>query len=332
MLKLATVGTSAITEKFLSAVRLTGRYILHTAYSRDSEKGAEFAKNQGFLNSSDDIYAVASNPDIDVVYIATPNVFHYEQSKLFLKNNKNVICEKPIVTALWQFEELCALAKSKNLIYTEAIMSVHCFGRDILHNAIKEIGNVTQARLDFCQLSSRYESFLAGEHMNIFDMSLGAGTLMDLGVYCVYAAVDLFGKPKNITAAAAFFENGADCVGSAVLEYDGFLATLSYSKAGQSQLGSEIVGDKGAITIGSVSQYADITLHTDDKTEKLLDYPPRAEVMAGEAEKLADYIENFPEFEEDYLKTTELTHTVHYCMDLIKQKANINYNLKEIKL
>ena len=94
MIRLATVGTSAITEKFLSACRLTGRYDFHTAYSRNIEKGEKFAKAQGFEHFSDDLRAVAENPELDAVYIATPNVFHYEQSKLFLENGKNVICEK----------------------------------------------------------------------------------------------------------------------------------------------------------------------------------------------------------------------------------------------
>ena len=86
MINLATVGTSTITEKFVSACRLTGRYEFHTAYSRSLENGKKFAKKQGFKHFSDDLIAVAQNPEIDTVYIATPNVFHYEQSKLFLEN------------------------------------------------------------------------------------------------------------------------------------------------------------------------------------------------------------------------------------------------------
>ena len=111
MKKLATVGTSAITEKFLSACRLTGRYELHTAYSRSPQKGEKFAKAQGFKYYSDDLRAVAENSEIDVVYIATPNVFHYEQSRLFLEKGKNVICEKPITTDCKKYDELLTLAK-----------------------------------------------------------------------------------------------------------------------------------------------------------------------------------------------------------------------------
>lgn len=332
MIRLATVGTSAITEKFLAACRLTGRYVFHTAYSRSIKNGEEFAKAQGFKHFSDDLRAVAENPQIDAVYIATPNVLHYEQSRLFLENGKNVICEKPIVTDCEKYDELLSLADKKGLIYAEAIMSRHCAGREILLDAISRIGRISQARIDYCQLSSRYEKFKNGEKVNIFDMSLAAGTLMDLGVYCVYAAIDLLGNPDTVSACAAFAGNGADLSGGAVLGYKDFTAVLSYSKIGQSAIGSEIVGDKGAVKIGSVSQYADISLVKDGKETPLLRLPDRAEVMRGEAEKFADYIQNKDAFINDYKSVCELTHNVHACMDLIKQSAKIKYPIKECKL
>lgn len=329
MINLATVGTGDITEKFLSACRLTDRYEFRTAYSRSLENGEKFAKKQGFKHFSDNLISVAKSPEIDTVYMATPNVFHYEQSKLFLENGKNVICEKPITTDCKKYDELLALANEKALIYAEAIMSRHSAGREILLDALSQIGKISQARIDYCQLSSRYEKFKKGERVNIFDMSLAAGTLMDLGVYCVYAALDLLGKPDTVSASAAFADNGADLSGGAVLGYKDFTAVLSYSKIGQSAIGSEIVGDSGAIKIGSISQYADISLVKNGKEALLLGIPDRAEVMRGEAEKFADYIENRDAFLGDYKSVCELTHNVHTCMDLIKQSAKIEYPIKE---
>ena len=331
MIRLATIGTSTITEKFLAACRLTGRYELNTAYSRSRENAEKFAKAQGFKHYSNDLRAVAENSEIDAVYIATPNAFHYEQSRLFLENGKNVICEKPITTDCEKYDELLSIADKKRLIYAEAIMSRHSAGRKVLLDALSQIGRISQARIDYCQLSSRYEKFKKGERVNIFDMSLAAGTLMDLGVYCVYAAVDLLGKPDTVSASAAFANNGSDLSGGAVLGFKDFTAVLSYSKIGQSATGSEIVGDKGVVKIGSVSQYADISLVKDGKETLLFGMPDRAEVMLGEAEKFADYIEN-DAFADDYKSVCELTHNVHSAMDLIKQSAKIKYPIKECKL
>ncbi len=138
-----------------------------------------------------------------------------------MENGKHVLCEKPITASAKEYDALLKLADEKGVIYAEAIMSRHFKGRKILFNALSEIGDISAARIDYCQRSSRYDAFKGGEHMNIFDMSLGAGTLTDLGVYCVYAAVDMFGMPQSINASAAFFDNGADKSGSAILEYDG---------------------------------------------------------------------------------------------------------------
>ena len=104
---------------------------------------------------------------------------------------------------------------------------------------------------------------------------------------------------------------------------------LSYSKIGGSAIGSEIIGDRGVIKIGSISQFTDISLVKNGKEQILLGTPDRAEVMRGEAEKFADYIENFNTFLTDYKSTCELTHNVHTCMDLIKQSAKIKYPKKE---
>ena len=329
MIRLATVGTSAITEKFLEACRLTGRYAFHTAYSRGQESGEHFARSQGFQKNSTDLQAVAADPAIDAVYIATPNSFHYPQSKLFLENGKHVICEKPIVTAYGEYDELLSLARRKGVVYAEAIMSRHSAGRQILKGALEKIGRISQVRLDFCQLSSRYRAFQSGEKVNIFDMSLAAGTLMDLGVYAVYAAVDLFGKPKTVSADAVFAANGADLAGTALFGYENFTAALTYSKIGQGALGSEIIGDNGVVKIGSVSQYAGISLVQDGRETVLFGTPTRAEVMRGEAERFAEYIEHADAFAAEYAAVCELTHTVHACMDLIKSKANIQYTEKE---
>lgn len=325
MVRLATVGTSKITEKFISACKYTGRYSLYSAYSRTCEKAKAFKEKHGFANYCCDLTALAEDKNVDAVYIATPNLFHCEQSRLFLEHGKHVICEKPIVSEYKQYAELLALAEKNGVIYTEAIMSHHSNGRDVLFKGLSEIGRVSQARIDFCQLSSRYESYLKGEHVNIFDMSLHAGALMDLGVYCVYAAVELFGMPDSITSFASYLPNGADASGNTVFCYDGFNVSITYSKIGQSAVGSEIIGDKGTLKIGSVSQYADISLVKNGYEVKLYGFPDRTEVMSGECEKFADYIEHFAEYSEDYKNTSALTASVHKCMDLIKQSAGIKY-------
>ncbi len=319
MVCLATVGTSAITEHFLNACKTTKRYCFHACYSRSPEKAAAFAEKFGFSQTYTSLEEMARDPQVDAVYIASPNGLHYGQSKLFLEHGKHVICEKPIATCASEYEELLQLANSKGLIYMEAIISRHAFGREILTDALKQIGTISQARIDYCQRSSRYDAAMAGKYANVFDVTMAGGALMDLGVYCVYGALDLFGPPLDVKASATFLPNGADIAGSALLTYPGFLATLSYSKAGQGCCGTEIIGDRGVVKVGSISQYGDIRLIKDGNETLLLHMPTRNETMSGEARRFADYISSQSSM--DYTEICLLTRQVHQCMDAIKNSS-----------
>lgn len=323
MIKLGTVGTSAITDKFLAGVALTGRFEHTAVYSRNEQTGREFAEKHGAGASFTDLEKMAKS-GIEAVYIASPNVFHARQSRVFLENGVHVICEKPITTSLAEYDELKTLADRNNLIYMEAIIPRHTAGYEAVKQAMTQIGDITVARIDYCQRSSRLDAFLRGERINIFDMLLHAGTLMDLGIYCVYAAVDLLGAPQSITATASLLPNGADGAGSAIFSYKKFPAVLSYGKTGQSFIGSEIVGESGTLKIGSVSQYTDVRLVKNGEEHIIVGSPDKAQLMSGEAGKFADYIRD-PESRADYEAVSQLCRNVHICMDKIKHSAGLVY-------
>ena len=327
MINIATVGTSGICEKFIKGMLMTGRFRLAAVYSRNAETGRAFAQKFSCENVFTDIEKLAVWDGIDAVYIASPNSCHFSQSKIFLENNKHVICEKPIVTSSCEYISLKSIADKNKLIYMEAIIPRHVKKYQEVKKALESIGRIQTARIDFCQRSSRLDAFLRGEHINIFDMSLCAGTLMDIGVYCVYAAVDFFGIPSKIKASASYLGNGADGGGAAIFEYAGFSAVLSYSKTCGGELGSEILGENGTVKIKAISQYAGVSLLKDGKEELIAGYPGKEELMSYEADKFADYIENCKSFENDYKSASELCLSVHQCMDEIKKQAEIDYSL-----
>jgi len=325
MIRLGTVGTSAICEHFLDGVALTKRFTLSAVYSRNKETGKSFAEKHGAKNIFTDLSAMADSGEIDAVYIASPNVCHKDQCRIFLQKGIHVICEKPIVTKARDYEELKALADKNNLIFMEAIIPRYVAAYDSVKRAVSDIGKIQMARIDFCQRSSRLDSFLAGEHINIFDMSLQAGCFNDIGVYCVYAAVDLLGVPKTVKAEKSLLYNKADGSGSAILNYGDFVATLTYSKTCDGTIFSEIIGDKGAVRIEKISQYAGVTKFQNGETQIISEYPTKAELMSGEAERFADYIENFMQYEKEYEEISGLCLNVHKTMDLIKESAGLIY-------
>lgn len=323
MINYATIGTSFIAEQFVTGANATGKLKLCAVYSRRQETGVAFAKKFACDTVYTDLNDLANDNDIKAVYVASPNSCHAEQSEFLLNHGKHVICEKAITTCADEYKRLKTLADSKGLIYMEAIIPIYNTSRDRIKSAIGEIGNIAMAKIDYCQRSSRYDRFMRGEHVNIFDMSLHAGTLMDLGVYCVYAAVDLFGMPNDIKASASFLSNGADGSGVAIFEYDNFSACLTYSKTGQSTAPTEIVGDSGSVIMETAVYYQDAYLIKHGNKTPLFDNISKETLMGYEALALCDYI-NGKKLDE-YQKNSTITLQVHTCMDIIKQKANIVY-------
>lgn len=290
-MKLASVGTSKIASMFLSAAKKAGGIEYAAAYSRMKETGERFAAENGAARVYTDLAAMAASPEIDAVYIASPNRLHYEQSKLFLEHGKHVFCEKPMTTTCAEEKELYRIADEKGLVYAEAIMSIHTPAFRLLQETLQKIGKVRTVNLVFCQLSSRYQAYLAGELPNIFDPKLHAGCLMDIGVYNIYLAAALFGKPEKIVSDAVFLDSGADACGSALLKYPDLNVNLIYSKVGQNYAQSEIIGDKGTIGIQSVSQLTGIDLIVGGKRRNLVEYEKtRDEVMGAEAAFFRDTV------------------------------------------
>ncbi len=158
---------------------------------------------------------MAASDLLDAVYIASPNAFHYEQARLFLEHGKHVICEKPLCAQARKVRELQQIAKDRGLVYLEAIMFLHLPQRKLLEDALGQLGQITLVKLDFCQRSSKLDRYLEGELPNIFNPAMETGALMDLGVYCVYPALALFGEPESFTVEPQMMESGADGAGIA---------------------------------------------------------------------------------------------------------------------
>jgi len=317
-MKLGTIGSSWICEAFISAAKSAGGYVFSLAYSRNGENAEKFAAKNGFNNSCTDLLEMAKS-DIDAVYIASPNRFHYEQSKLFLENGKHVLCEKPAASTAEQELELIGIAQKKGLVYTEAIMSLHVPAFETLKEKMTKIGRISTANLVFCQLSSKYPAYLRGEKPNIFNPEMHAGCLMDIGVYNIYLAAALFGKPDRIISDSVFLDSGADSSGTAILRYGDMTVNLIYSKVGQQFSPSEIIGDKGTISIYSISQLTGIDVITGGKRENAVPYnKTRDEVMGAEAAFFRDAVNNGPDEKYEFAKRTSLI--VREITDVIRKQ------------
>ncbi len=317
------IGTGWIAKSFIDGARMLCNSEFTAVYSRTKESGGKFAAENGIGKVYTDINEFAKG-EFEAVYIASPNRMHYEQSKLMLENGKHVLCEKPITVEPEELEELQSLAKEKGLIYCEAIMYMFNPARDLLKDAIEKIGKITSAHFDFSQLSSKYPAYKRGELPNIFNPALATGCLMDLGIYCVYPAIDLFGIPEKITACAHFMESGADGSGAASLIYPDKLINFTYSKLGQDRLGSQIFGDEGTVKIESISKLTNINLVPNSlDTQEIIGDVEKERLMGYEALGFEHFIAD-PD-DDYYYATSERALQVSQVMKEIRKFSGITF-------
>ncbi len=290
-MNIATVGTSWITESFINSSKYCDDVNIYAVCSRSEDKARAFAQKNGIDNFYSDLELMLSDSNIDAVYIASPNLCHFEHAKISLLHGKHVICEKPMVVTTEQLNELYKIADSNNLILLEAMKSMHSEGLSIIKNALPSLGEIRTAQIDFSQHSSKYGAYKRGENPNIFNPDLCTGALMDLGVYCVYFALEIFGEPQKVISHSDFLKSGADCTGTLIFVYGNKTVTITYSKTANGFLGSRILGENGAVTVKSVSKLIGINkIMNDGTTETLYGDIDENLVMSKEIKAFYDFV------------------------------------------
>lgn len=250
--------------------------------ARDYERAKEFAEKWGITKAYGSYEEMLDDPEVDLVYIATPHVFHYEHSKMCLEHGKPVLCEKPFTVNAWQAEELFALAKKKNLLIAEAMWTRYMPSRQMIQDVIDSgvIGDITS-------LSGN----LGYEHLTIDRMrrlELAGGALMDLGVYPLHFALMFFGDQiKEIVSACVKLETGVDAQESMTLIYeDGRMAVLYASMMVHCNRLGEINGTKGCIEIQNINNCEEIRV-LNEKREITARYSVPKQINGYEYEILA---------------------------------------------
>lgn len=268
MVKFAVIGTSLITKKFINAMETCPECALHAVYSRSLDKAVAFGISLGAERFYDNLDEMAKDKEIDVVYIASPNSFHYSHVMVMLKAKKHVICEKPLTTTKEQAEEMFKTAQENQVILQEAMRSVYEPGVKVIEDLLPKLGTVRRISFPYAKYSSKYDSFLAGNEENIFNPNMEAGALMDLGVYCVHLLVHLFGLPKDVQASSVRLRNGVDGAGTIVASYKDKVAELMYSKISTNVLPAQIQGEKGTMLIYDLTEIERIEMLYFDGREK----------------------------------------------------------------
>jgi predicted dehydrogenase len=294
MLNFGIIGTNWITHSFVECAQATSKWSLTAVYSRKEETAKEFAaKYEGQkVTTYTDLDTLANDANLQAVYIASPNILHYEQAKKMLSAAKHVILEKPSCSTSAELDELFKLSKEKGVFLIEAWRHIQEANFKILKQNMSKVGELYGASITFAQFSSRYDKVLVGEKPNIFNLEMGGGALVDLGVYTVAAAVWLFGAPKDAHYYPVIIATGADGGGTLILHYDNFTVHLCGTKMWNSDAKSEIYGEKGTLIVPTITDVESVVFW-DPRSKERVELAGKKEEgnLKEEAEEFARIIE-----------------------------------------
>ncbi len=247
-IKWGILGAGRIAGKFASDLRLVADAELVAIGSRSQASADEFAAKFPVKYRHDSYDALVKNPEVDVIYIATPHVLHYENTLLCLANNKAVLCEKPFAMNARQAKEMIALAREKKLFLMEALWT------KFIPHFIKTKEMIGQGDLGEIRAVLANFGFKPTEPVpaRLFDPALGGGTLMDIGIYNVFIALSILGKPDAIDAVMTPAATGVDEQCAVLFRYkSGAMAQLFSTFASNLATEVDICGTKGRIRLGT---------------------------------------------------------------------------------
>lgn len=287
MLRFAIMGLGKIARKFAADLRLVEGATLESVASRSLERAEAFAKEFGARYACGSYAELFDGPYLHCVYIATPHPSHAELASMCIEHGVAVLCEKPLGMNYAEVAKLVELARRRHVYLLEALWTRFLPTFITAKQRLDEgaIGTVEGLRADFgFKLND-------GHRPRITDRELGAGALLDIGIYPVFVAQVLLGAPTKITAVARLDENGVDVDDTIVLEHEGGrLATLHSTLLAKTKTEAVVYGSTGTLFWdGLWYQQSDFTIRPDDgEEERIYRAKPRGLGYNFEAQAVVD--------------------------------------------
>jgi predicted dehydrogenase len=242
------LGPGKIAHKFADAFREVPQATLYALASRDARRGREFARQYAIGQVYQSYEALVADPQVDAIYVATPHPFHHAQTLLCLNSKKAVLCEKPLTMNYRQTADLVAAARQNNTFLMEGMWSRFF---PALIRALEIVRQGTLGEVKLLEADFGFASpFDPGSR--VFNLSLGGGAQLDVGVYPMFLALLMLGKPDHVQALAQRAATGADETTSVQLHFrNGAIAHILSSVAAETPKLAVITGTKGTLTLES---------------------------------------------------------------------------------
>ncbi|MDD5935575.1 MAG: Gfo/Idh/MocA family oxidoreductase [Clostridiales bacterium] len=324
-MKFGILGAGHIAKKMATTLMQMKKYDIECAAvgARDINRAKEFAKKYEIGKAYGSYEELVSDPDIDVIYVATPHSHHYEHAKLCLEFGKHVLCEKSFTVNADQAKKLIQLAESKELLLAEAIWTRYLPMRKVLDDLLKEqvIGKITTltANLGYCM----------DQVPRLQDPELAGGALLDVGVYTLNFAAMVFGYDiKEIQSTCVKTATGVDQQNSITITYqNGAMAMLHSTMSANTDRRGMLYGDKGAIEVVNINNCEEIIITLNDGTRRVIKRPEQITGFEYQVLSVAHAIA------EDKTECPEMPHAdiiaIMEQMDSLRKEWGIHYGTIE---
>jgi predicted dehydrogenase len=277
------MGTGGIAKSFAKDLELTGSGVVAAVGSRTAEGAGAFAEQRGIPARHGSYEALANDPDVDIVYVATPHPLHHGNARLALEAGKPVLVEKPFTMNAEEARDLVGLARDKNLFLMEAMWTRFLPHVRHIRELLPSLGDVVTVTADHGQWFAEDPAF------RLFAPELGGGALLDLGIYPVSFASMVLGTPDRVAAMVTPAFTGVDAQTSMLFGYaSGAQAVLSCTLSAASPTTASIVGTDGRIEIdGPFYAPASFTLIPREGARSRFEYVDEGRGLRHQADEVA---------------------------------------------
>jgi predicted dehydrogenase len=310
-----------ISVKFAWGLKLLENAEIYAVGSRDLQRAKKFAEEFGCKKYYGSYAELAADPDVEVIYVASPHFFHREHTVLCLKNGKHVICEKAFAMNSGEVSQMITEAKKRKLFLMEALwppfQPFYKKASEILRSGV--LGKIMHLHGYFTFIAP-YEP----EERN-FNLALGGSSLLDIGIYPVIDSLTFLGVPDDVKASAAFSPTGSEESVSVIFRYkDGRMATIYSSFRTDAGIGCKIICEKGNLTIErgrDMNQRVLLELHGSKRQEFL--FVPPAMGYHWEAEEVMKCLDD----QKTQSQVVPLSFSVNLIktLDIIREEAGIKF-------
>lgn len=320
MVRWGIVGAGKIAHSFSKDLVLVSGGKLTAVGSRSLERAKKFADEYGAPHVFGSYDALFESDTVDVIYIATPHTYHAEVAISAMEAGKHVLCEKPMGVNKSEVERMIEAAKKNKVFLMEALWSR--FNPTI--NAVKElvdsgeIGDVGYLYSDFA-----FYALDRDEKGRLLNPELAGGSLLDIGIYPIFLAYLMLGMPADILAKVHFHETGVEKQCSMIFDYHNAHAMLYSGLTSDSEMKSEISGNKGSVFINPRWHEATSYTLVKDGETKTLELPKIGKGYAHEIEEVHKCLQA-GKLESD-LWSHQNSLDLIYLMDTIRQKTDIKF-------